>query len=134
VELRAPFRDNPCELLMLLLGNFDAIEPSRLRKLLHCADPHERSLIEYRNAIRDQLDFRQKVAVQENRLSLVAPVYDEVSNLLASKRIDSIGRLIEKDDLRIVEQSLCDADALHHPLGIFLDLRIPPLRHVHHLK
>jgi hypothetical protein len=64
----------------------------------------------------------------------ILQVNNEITNLLASKGIDTIGRLVKENNLWVVQQCLSDAKALHHPLGILLYSGVAPLRHVYQFQ
>ena len=48
----------------------------------------------------------------------------QFADLAAADRIDAVGRLVEEDHLRPVQEGLRDAEALLHALGIGADLRV----------
>jgi len=50
---------------------------------------------------------------------------DEVAQNQAGRHVQAGKRLVEKEDLRIVEQGRGDEDLLPHPLGIGADGRVP---------
>ena len=57
---------------------------------------------------------------------LIAQLQNQVADLAASERIETRHRLVEEDDLGIVDERLRDADALHHALRELAQLQ-PPL-------
>ena len=66
----------------------------------------------------DRLGVAQNVRAEEHRPPLLAQRADEVAHVAAPERIEAGQRLVQKDHLRVVEQSLRDADALQHPARV----------------
>src|SRR5690349_5242966 len=66
----------------------------------------EHAAVKYRHAIADQLDLLQNVAIEEDRLSLLLQLQQVATNLRARKRVETIGRLVENKQLRIVKHGL----------------------------
>ena len=60
------------------------------------------TVIQYGNAITDQLDFLQQMAVQEDRLSGIPQFVQKVANLRPSNGIEPVGRFIQEQEIRIV--------------------------------
>ena len=50
----------------------------------------------------------------------------QVADLAAADRIDAVGRLVEEDHVRLVQQRLGDAEPLFHALGVGADLVVHP--------
>ena len=59
---------------------------------------------------------------------------EEVADLAAADRVDAVGRLVEEQDLRIVDQRRGEAEALRHALRELLDPHVLPLRQAHPLE
>ena len=56
------------------------------------------------------------------------------ADFAAADRIDAVGRLVEEDDFRVVEDGLGDAEALLHALGIGADFVVHPALEADHLQ
>jgi hypothetical protein len=63
------------------------------------------------------------VRAEEDGASLVAQRQDQRSDVTAPERVEARHRLVEEDDLRIVQQRLRDAHALDHPLRELAELQ-----------
>ncbi len=57
---------------------------------------------------------------------MIAQLQNEVADLATSERIETGHRLVEEDDLGVIDERLRDADALHHALRELAQLQ-PPL-------
>ena len=68
------------------------------------------------DAAAERLGVGEDVRAEEHRPALVAQPQDQVPDLPAPEGIEPGHRLVEKDDLGIVDERLRDPDALHHPL------------------
>ena len=60
---------------------------------------------------------------EENRPALIAQLQDQLPNVTPAQRIEPGHRLVEEDDLRIVEQRLRDADPLDHAFRELAELQ-----------
>src|ERR1700752_2160991 len=67
------------------------------------------------------LYLAEQMRIEENRRAAIALRADNVANHPATKRIEPRGRLIEEDQLRLVNQRLRQPDALQHPLRKILE-------------
>jgi hypothetical protein len=56
----------------------------------------------------------------------VPPVLDHLPDLPSADRVHPVGRLVQEDQLRIVEDGLCDSGPLLHALGVGPDLVVHP--------
>ena len=68
-----------------------------------------------RHAVGRVLDLREDVAGEEHGSSLVAESANEVSYLLDASRIQAIRRLVEDEQLRILQERRSDPQPLLHP-------------------
>ncbi len=93
-----------------------AVDPAQLLQL---------ALVQDGDPVADVLHVGQQVAAHEDRLALVAQLEDQVLHLARADRVQAGGRLVEHDQLGVVDQGLGQADAAGHALGVFLQL--PPL-------
>ena len=79
------------------------------------------ALVEDGDAVADVLHVLQAVAAHEDRLALLAQLDDQVLHPARAERVEAGGRLVEDDQLRVVDERLGQADALPHALGVFLE-------------
>ena len=70
------------------------------------------------DAAAEQLGVRQDVRAEENRPALVAQLQDQLAHVAAADRIETRHRLVEDDELGIVDERLREPDALHHALRV----------------
>jgi len=84
-----------------------------------CEGPrrHQPSARDDRDAVAQRLGIRKNVRAEEHGAAAIAQPQDQLTNLAAAERVEPRHRLVEEDDLGIVEQRLRDADALQHALG-----------------
>ena len=66
----------------------------------------------------DRLGVAQGVGAEQHRPPLVPQRPYEVANVAAPERVESRHGLVQKDDLRVVDQRLRDPDALQHAARI----------------
>ena len=101
-----------------------AVDPAQLLQL---------ALVEDGDPVADVLHVGQQVAAHDDRLALLLQVQDQVFHVPGADRVQAGGRLVQQDQLGIVDQGLGQADAAGHALGILFQL--PPLgpREAHHL-
>ena len=88
-------------------------------------DGREASLGENRHATAERLGVAQDVRAEEHRAPLVPQLEDQLPHLAPAERIESRHRLVEEHDLRVVDERLRDADALHHALRELPQLEAP---------
>ncbi len=77
------------------------------------------------DAAAERLGVRQDVRAEEDGLAGVAQPQDQGADVASAQRVEPRHRLVEEDDLRVVDQRLRDADALHHALGVLAQLHAP---------
>ena len=58
----------------------------------------------------------------------------EIEDLRLPLGIEAVGRLVEKDNVRIVHDRLCQLHALAHPGRVGVDLAITLLAHAHKIE
>lgn len=115
-------------------GTVDLVSPAVGRQVIDRALHGHLSLHEDGDAIADHLQFAQQVAVEEDRHALVPQFQQEVADFAAADWIHSIGRFIEDDQVRGVDQCLCEPDPLQHSLGITAKSLVCPLGHAHAIQ
>ena len=64
--------------------------------------------------------------VEKDRFPLRFERLHQVADFAAADRIDAVGRLVEEDHVRLVQQRLGDAEALFHALGVGANLVVHP--------
>ena len=62
---------------------------------------------------------------EEDRAAAVAKPQDERADVAAAERVEAGHRLVQNHEVWIVEDRLCDANALQHALGELAELRPP---------
>ena len=82
------------------------------------SDSPELSQCHYCDAIADQLDFLKDVAVEKNRLTPFLEPVQNIADLRASHRIQTIRWLVENQQVRVVQHGLREPQALPHPLRV----------------
>ncbi len=70
------------------------------------------------------------MAVDENGLALAAEAEEDIADLTAADGVYAVGRLVEEDQVRVVDHRLRQADPLGHAFGIRADLAIGGVAHV----
>ena len=86
------------------------------------ADLLELAAMQDRDPIANVLHVRQQVARQDDRLPLFTQLADQLLDLGRPDRVQARGRLVEQDQLGVVDQGLCQPDAALHALGVFAKL------------
>ena len=77
------------------------------------------------DAVADVLHVRQEVAGEDDGFALlVAEVANEVLDFRGADRVQAGGRLVQKDQLWVVDQRLGQADAALHAFGILTKLAV----------
>src|SRR5258707_3180272 len=75
--------------------------------------------------IAEHLNVRKDVRTHEHGLALRAQGSDEVADFATPDGIQSAHRLVQKNNLPIVDQRLCQTDALQHALLKLAQLAVP---------
>ncbi len=92
-----------------------------LQKRLHFAIRLQFALIEDGDAIASVLHVFQAMTTHDDRFAQPAQIADQIFHPTSAKRIEAGGRLIEDDEIGIVDERLRQADALAHALGILAE-------------
>ena len=85
---------------------------------MHRGDAHELAVVDDRHARADLLHLAQDVAGDEHSLALGREVTQEIAHLDDAGGVQAVGRLIEDQDVRVVEQGQSQAEALLHAHGV----------------
>ena len=81
------------------------------------------------HVIARQLDLGQQMRVEQDGRAVRGRFgAQDVADLAAADGIDAVGRLVEQQHVRRMQQRDGDAEALRHPLRILLDADVDPLR------
>ena len=84
----------------------------------------ERALVDHaaafdeRHAIAGRLHFAQQMRIEEHRDPVGAQLVDDAAHQQPAQRIEPGGRLVQEDELRIVQQRLRQPHALEHALAV----------------
>src|SRR5438270_11580939 len=81
-------------------------------------DPAQNAFVENGDPIADQLDLLQDVAVEKNRLTLPPQIGEVTADLRAGQGIQTVGWLVENEQLGIVKHGLSEAKPLQHAFGV----------------
>ncbi len=77
-------------------------------------------LVEDGDSVADALDIAEDMRRHEDRRDAAHPG-DDVQDLMPPRRIERAGRLIQKEDLRPVDERLSQPKPLAHPAGVAAD-------------
>src|SRR5436190_9567688 len=83
-------------------------------------DP-ELAFIDDSNTVAHGFDFTQLMRGKQNGLAFVFQALDDLADLHATQRIEPAGRLIENEQIGIVNEGLRQANALLHPFRVGLN-------------
>ena len=89
-----------------------------LEQIVQASFAHERAMGENSNAIADFLNLCEKMRGEQDRDFTSPKIDNQIANLARPRWIDAGGRLIEHDELRVVDQRLGKTDALQHSFRI----------------
>ena len=87
-----------------------------------------------RHAVAQVIGHRHVVRRQEDGASGLLHLADEVADAPAAGRVEPHRRLVEEDELRIVEQGAGDAQPRLHSLGVLGDEALSVVRQTDHLE
>src|SRR5205823_14364633 len=91
-----------------------AILANHMAELLETSHRHQAAAVDDREAGAHPLRDLQDVGREEDRLSLLAEVLEDVFHLAGALRIQAHGGLVEEENLRVVEQRRGERDLLPH--------------------
>ena len=69
------------------------------------------------DGIAGDFDFAEKMRVEKNGGAALSFVANDVADETAAHGVEAGGGFVEEDEIRFVDESLGEADALHHALG-----------------
>ena len=80
--------------------------------------PHQTPAVKDRNPVRDRLDIGQDVRREQHRDPALALLEDQLAHVAPAEGIEPAHRLIEDQDLGIVNQRRREPEALEHALRV----------------
>ena len=80
------------------------------------------SAVDDRDARAQLLELGEDVAADEDRLAEAAQLAEQLAQLDAGPRVEAGGRLVEEQDLRVVDEGVREAESLLHAPGQALDV------------
>src|SRR6266700_1293891 len=95
---------------------------------------HHFAAIDDRYLVADLLDLVQQMAGEEDGMAARSQLLDQLANLDGARRVETVGRLVEEDDLRRVEQRGGNRQALLHTERVGLDFVLRAAAQAHLLK
>src|SRR4030042_4672988 len=117
----------PCKLSLLEIFHIELFEGIMfffhaqlfLGQFLNGPDRYQIPLDHDPHPITNPLDLIQAVGGEENgNIPIPAQGVDEVEHPVGSIRVQTNGRFIEEDELRLLDKDLCDPESLPHPFRI----------------
>ena len=88
----------------------------------------EFALIEDGDAVTNRFHLTEFMRREEHRLALVFQPLNDLAHFHAADGIKSARRLIENQQVRIIDERLRESRALLHSLGVSFDLPLPRVR------
>src|SRR5579872_378390 len=96
-------------------------------KLLDRAGDEQLSIMDDRHPCTDELDVGELVGGEKDGLALAAQACDDVAQFGVRDGVQAGRRLVQEEQLWVVDQRLSDAGALAHTLGVAADVALPRL-------
>src|SRR6185436_11759840 len=96
----------------------DELDIETRRRICKRQFANDASVLHESHTIAGRFDFTEQVRIEKDGCALCAQLADDIANKEAAKRVQTRGRLIEKHQLRIVDQCLCEARTLEHSLAV----------------
>src|SRR5688572_15091243 len=94
----------------------DDLQASALEQMLELALCNGNPAMDDRDAVADPLDFAELVTRDEHGAALFSELEDQITDLGVGDRVEAPGRLVQEEELRVVEQTLGEPYALLHAL------------------
>ena len=86
-------------------------------QVIHMADAPDLAVVQDRDAVADKLHVGELMRGQEDRPAFLFQPQDQVADVAVRDRVKARRRLVEEQQLGIVDERLRDADALEHAFG-----------------
>src|SRR6267142_2305667 len=84
------------------------------REFGRCRCAGNNTFVENDNLVANEFHFGEEMRVQENGFAHITEPGEKIPHLDSSKRIQTVGRLIEEEDFRIIDQGLGNTKPLLH--------------------
>ena len=109
-------------------GRDQLVARARGRQVLDPARRRDAAGAQHGDAVARALDLGEQVRVEQHGLSPLRLLLEEVADLAPADRIHAVGRLVEEQHLRIVDERRREAQPLRHALGELLHADVRPFR------
>ncbi len=96
----------------------------QVANLMNVALGQDAAVVDQQDVRRHRLDLVQDVARDDDALARAAPVLDQPDRAAARERIHAGERLVENQQLRLVDDRLRELHALAHALAVGADLLV----------
>jgi hypothetical protein len=88
-----------------------------IRRSAQIAGTDHFTLFDEDDGVASDFHLTEEVGVEEDGGAAGALAADDVADEAATHGVKAGGRFIEENEFRLMDQSLCKADALKHPFG-----------------
>ncbi len=129
-------RDDLADLVQRRLGQVATliwVTSCTVSRSRHLANFLQLAPVQDRDPVADVLHVGQQVAREHDRLALLTKIADQFLDLGRADRVQPRGRLVEQDQLRVVDQRLGQPDPPLHALGILPQLPLLGRREPDHV-
>ncbi len=96
--------------------------------------PPQLALAQNGDAVANELNFLEQMAVEEDGLPFALEAAEDVADLGPAHRIDAVGWFVENEELRVMEHGLGQPEPLRHALGILADQSPSPAPKPHRFQ
>ena len=103
----------------------------RLEELVERALVDEMALVDDPHDVGQLLDLGQDVARDEDRPARIGQVAQLRPQAVDPGRVEAVGRLVEDEQLRVVQEGRGDAEPLAHPQRVVVDVDRRPIGEAH---
>ena len=118
-----------------LVGRQSHADPAgRLQEFVERTLVDEDALVDDPDDVGQLLDLGQDVARDEDRPAGVGEVAQLRPEVVDPGRVQAVGRLVEDEQLRVVEQGRGDPQALAHPERVAVDMVAGPIGEAHDVE
>lgn len=88
---------------------------------MECAKFAELAFGDDGDAITEHFDILEDMRRKEDGFAAITEAEDDIADIFSTDGIESAHGFVEDDEIGIVDQGLCDADALDHAFGVFAE-------------
>src|SRR5437867_3567015 len=85
-----------------------------LQKIHSSPQSHQSAAMQYSHSIAHQLDLRQQVRTEKDGFSFFPSLQEKLANCDSGQRVQGRSWFVQNKQVRIIYQSLCQANALQH--------------------